>query len=290
MPGRCYAARTWGNLYHRRMDDAAERAGRSAKELARRIGIDHHDVLVVLGSGLSGVAELLGGEGDWVPLDTLPFFPHYTAAGHRAHGWSVEVEGRRLLVLGGRVHLYEGVDPAEAVHPLRTAIAAGCTTAILTAAVGGMHDDLGPGRIMVVEDQLNLTGRSPLQGPDFVDMVDAYSPTLRALALATPDPAAATALAGRTGVYAQLSGPQFETPAEIRMLQAMGADVVGMSMALETIAARAAGVDVLGLAVVTNPAASPDPPLSELAAIAAVGTAAAPAVAAIVRHVVGSLP
>jgi purine-nucleoside phosphorylase len=272
------------------MDDAAERAARSARELARRIGVEHHDVLVVLGSGLSGVAELLGAEHDYVPLGTLPGFPAYTAAGHRAHGWSLELAGRRLLVLGGRVHLYEGVSPAEAVHPLRTGIAAGCTTVILTAAAGGIRPDLTPGRILVLADQLNLTDRSPLSGPDFVDMVDAYSPALRALALATPDPAAAAALVERPGVYAQMPGPQFETPAEIRMLEAIGADVVGMSVALETIAARAAGVDVLGLAVVTNAAASPGAPLSELAAIASVGAAASPAVAAIVRHVVGSLP
>jgi purine-nucleoside phosphorylase len=277
-------------LYHLRMDDAAERAARSARELARRIGVDHHDVLVVLGSGLSGVAELLGGEEDWVPLDTLPFFPTYTASGHRTHGWSLELAGRRLLVLGGRSHLYEGLEPAEVVHPLRTGLAAGCSTAILTAAVGGIREDLEPGSIMVIEDHLNLTGRSPLQGPAFVDMVDAYSPALRASALATPDAGAVAALAERPGVYAQMPGPQFETPAEIRMLETLGADVVGMSLALETIAAREGGVDVLGLAVVTNPAAGAEAPLSELAAIAVVGAAAAPAVAEIVRHVVGSLP
>jgi purine-nucleoside phosphorylase len=272
------------------MDDAAERAARSAQELARRIGEQHHDVLVVLGSGLSGVAELLGAEDDYVPLDTLPFFPHYTAAGHRAHGWSVALGDHRLLVLGGRSHLYEGIEPAEAVHPLRTGIATGCTTVILTAAVGGIRDDLTTGTVVVVEDHLNLSGHSPLSGPVFVDMVDAYSPSLRALALATPDPAATAVLADKPGVYAQLRGPQFETPAEIRMLKTMGADVVGMSMALETIAAREAGVDVLGLAVVTNRAASAEAPMSEQAAIASVGTSATPAVAAVVRHVVGSLP
>jgi purine-nucleoside phosphorylase len=272
------------------MDDVAERAARSARELARRIGVDHHHVLLVLGSGLSGVAELLGGEEDWVPLDTLPFFPPYTAAGHRAHGWSMEVAGRRLLVLGGRSHLYERLEPAEVVHPLRTGIAAGCSTAILTAAAGGIRQDLVPGSVMVVEDHLNLTGRSPLQGPDYVDMVDAYSPALRALAAATPGPGVAEALAGRPGVYAQVPGPQFETPAEIRMLEGMGADAVGMSLALEAIAARAGGVDVLGLALVTNRAAAAGSPLSELAQIAAVGTASAPTVAAIIRHVVGSLP
>jgi purine-nucleoside phosphorylase len=272
------------------MDDAADRAARSARELARRIGVEHHDVLVVLGSGLSGAAELLGCEEDWVPLDTLPFFPPYSVAGHRAHGWSVELAGRRLLVLGGRSHLYEGLEPAEVVHPLRTGIAAGCSTVILTAAAGGIREDLRPGTVMVLEDHLNLTGRSPLEGPDYVDMVDAYSPALRSLAVATPGPGAAGAVAERPGVYAQVAGPQFETPAEIRMLTALGADAVGMSLALETIAARSAGVDVLGLAVVTNAAAASESPLTELAQIAAVGAATAPTVAAIVRHVVGSLP
>jgi purine-nucleoside phosphorylase len=274
-------------LYHPAMDDAADRAARSARELARRIGVDHHDVLVVLGSGLSGVAEILAAEEDWVPLDTLPYFPHYTA-GHRAHGWSVDVGGRRVLVLGGRCHLYEGITAAEAVHPLRTGIAAGCSTVILTSAAGGIREDLSPGQVVVVEDHLNLTGRSPLVGPDFVDLVGAYSEALRKAALATPDPAAA-AIAPDSGVYAQMPGPHFETPAEIRMLRAMGADVVGMSLALETIAARAAGVDVLGLAVVTNLAAADHSPTSEVAAITAVGAASTPAVAAVVRHVIGSL-
>jgi purine-nucleoside phosphorylase len=277
-----------GRLPSRLMHDAADLAARSARELARRIGTDHHDVLVVLGSGLSGAAEILGAGEDSLPLDTLPSFPPYTATGHRAHGWSLPVAERRVLVFGGRCHLYEGIGPAEAVHPLRTGIAAGCTTVILTTAVGGIRSDLTTGSIMVVEDHLNLTGRSPLSGPSFVDMVEAYDPRLRELALATPDPAAAP-LCPRPGVYAQVPGPQFETPAEIRMLRAAGADVVGMSMALETIAARHAGARVLGLALVTNPAADSSP-LPGLAAISSAGAAAAPAVAAIVRHVVGSLP
>jgi purine-nucleoside phosphorylase len=269
------------------MEAAADRAEHSAREMARRLGVDHHDVLVVLGSGLSGAAEVLGEGEEPVPLDTLPYFPHYTAGGHRAHAWSVDHEGVRLLVLGGRCHLYEGLTPVEVVHPLRTGIAAGCRTVILTAAAGGIRDDLVTGSVMVVDDHLNLTGRSPLIGPEFVDMADAYAPRLRAIALATAEPAASV-LAARPGVYAQLPGPQFETPAEIRMLRTAGADVVGMSMALETIAARCAGAEVLGLALITNPAAASDA-MIEFAAIAEAGAAAVPAVAEIVRHVVGSL-
>ncbi len=270
------------------MDDALDRAAHSARELSRRIGFDHHEVVVVLGSGLSGTAECLGAGNDAVPLDTLPFFPPYSAGGHRPAAWSVPVAGRRVLVLGGRCHLYEGVTAAEAAHPVRTGIAAGCTTAILTAAVGGIRDDLATGSVMVVEDHLNLTGHSPLSGPAFIDMADAYAPRLRDVALSTPGPAAAP-VSPRPGVYAQLPGPQFETPAEIRMLRSSGADVVGMSMALETIAARHAGAEVLGLALVTNPAAA-TAATTDTASIADVGAAAAPVVAEVVRHVVGSLP
>ncbi len=271
------------------MSDVLDRATRSARELARRIGIDHHDVLVVLGSGLSDAGEILGADGPSLPLDTLPSFPAYAATGHRSHGWSVRIEERQVLIFGGRCHLYEGLEPAEVVHPLRTGIAAGCTTVVLTTAVGGIRDDLTTGSLMVVEDHLNFTGRSPLTGTGAIDMVGAYSGTLRDLALATPDPEAAARLSPRSGVYAQVLGPQLETPAEIGWLRAAGADVVGMSMAVETIAARDAGADVLGLALVTNRAATAGVP-TDVAGVHDVGAAAAPAVAAVVRHVVGSLP
>jgi purine-nucleoside phosphorylase len=271
------------------MSDALDRAARSARELSRRVGIEHHDVLVVLGSGLSGAGEILGADGPSLPLDTLPFFPTYAAAGHRSQGWSVCMEDRQVLILGGRCHLYEGLDPAEVVHPLRTGIASGCSTVILTTAVGGIRDDLTKGSIMLVEDHLNFTARSPLTGSGAIDMVGAYSSKLRDLALATPEPDAAARLAPHPGVYAQVLGPQLETPAEIAWLRAAGADVVGMSMAIETIAARDAGADVLGLSLVTNRAASTAVPV-DLEGIHGVGAEAGPAVAAIVRHVVGSLP
>jgi purine-nucleoside phosphorylase len=244
--------------------------------------VERHDVLVILGTGLASVAERLGASGPSIPLATLPFFPRYTATGHHAQGWSVPIGDKMVLVFAGRCHAYEGIDLSEVVHPLRTGIAAGCSTVILTAAVGGIREDLPTGSVMAVSDHLNLTGRSPLSGPEFVDMVGAYSPDLRARALSTTDvPALAT------GVYAQVPGPQFETPAEVRMLRTLGADVVGMSMAFETIAARHAGAEVLGLAVVTNEAAGA---ASGSTDIAAVGAAAVPVVADVIRHVVMSLP
>jgi purine-nucleoside phosphorylase len=261
------------------MTDLGDRPLRTARELARRTGVDHHDVLVILGTGLAPTAALLGTSGPSLPLATLPFFPRYTATGHHAEAWSVPMGDKMLLVFGGRCHLYEGIDVTEVVHPLRTGIAAGCSTVVLTAAVGGLRPDLATGSVVTVTDQINLTGRSPLQGPQFIDMVDAYAPALRTLAQATPGIAAPS-----SGIYAQVLGPQFETEAEVAMLRQMGADVVGMSMAIETIAARHAGADVLGLAVVTNAAAGTSTGIPQ------VGAEAAPAVAAIVRHVVGSLP
>jgi purine-nucleoside phosphorylase len=266
------------------MSTAADRAARTARELTRRIGVEHHDVLVILGSGLAGTAEILGSTGPSIPLATLPFFPRYTADGHHAKGWSVPIGTKQVLIFAGRCHLYEGLDLADVIHPLRTGIAAGCTTVVLTAAVGAIREDLDAGSIVAISDQINLTGRSPLVGPEFIDMVDAYSPKLRDLARSTP---AIERLVPTPAVYAQVPGPQFETPAEVRLLHTLGADVVGMSMALETIAARQAAAEVLGLAVVTNAAAGAGLDTSDIARI---GAAAAPAVAAIIEHVVVSLP
>ncbi len=280
------AGRPASPAYHRPMEDAVERAVLSARELARRSGTDRHDVLVVLGTGLSGAAELLAGGTDPLPLDTLPFWPPYGAGGHRAHAWSFPYNGRQVLVLGGRCHLYEGLTAAAVAHPVRTGIAAGCSTVVLTSAVGAIRDDLPTGAVMVVADHLNLTGASPLHGPHHVDMVDAYAPRLRSLALDAPGPPPGV-VDPRPGVYAQLPGPQLETPAEIAMLRSLGADVVGMSMAIETVAARSDGAEVLGLALVTNPAAGEGAPV-DLGDIAAVGLAAAPGVAGIVRRVVES--
>jgi purine-nucleoside phosphorylase len=266
------------------MTDVPDNAVRTARELARRTGVEHHDVLVILGTGLAAAAERLGATGPSIPLATLPFFPRYTATGHHAQGWSVQIGGKMALIFAGRCHAYEGIELSEVVHPLRTGIAAGCSTVILTAAVGGIRQDLVTGSIMVVSDHLNLTGRSPLIGPEFVDMVDAYAPELRALALSTEGATLPT------GTYAQVLGPQFETPAEIHMLRTLGADVVGMSMALETIAARHAGAAVLGLAVITNEAAGTTPCDTGIDGIVAAGAVAVPSLAEVIRHVVLSLP
>jgi purine-nucleoside phosphorylase len=183
-----------------------------------------------------------------VPFAELPGFAMPTVQGHGGAIRSVTVGERRVLVLLGRTHLYEGHGVASVVHGVRTAAAAGCRTVVLTNAAGCLRPEVEIGQPVLISDHVNLTAMSPLVGPRFVDLTDLYSPRLRALAR-TLDPTLVE------GVYAGLPGPHFETPAEIRMLNAIGADLVGMSTVLEAIAARAAGLEVFGLSMVTNLAA-----------------------------------
>jgi purine-nucleoside phosphorylase len=271
--------------------DPLEQARIAAGELGRRTGSSHHDVLVVLGTGLAGVATALGAEPPGVDLANLPWFPRFGGHGHRALAWSVAIGERRVLIAGGRLHLYDGRGPVELAHTVRMAAAAGCRTAIFTCAAGAINPELTPGSIVMVSDHLNLTGVSPLSGipaespwgTPFVDLVDAWSPDLRDAARQI-DPSL------REGVYAQMPGPHLETPAEIRMLAHMGADLVGMSTALEAIAARHLGMAVLGLAVVTNVAAGLTPARITLDEVVAAATSAADRTAALVRGVVERLP
>jgi purine-nucleoside phosphorylase len=235
--------------------DPFAQAAASARRLADLAGRPAHDVAVVLGSGWAAAADALA-SGDDIPLADLGGFPAVTVPGHAAVVRSVLVGQLRVLVFLGRVHLYEGHSVAAVVHGVRTAVAAGCRVIVLTNAAGGIRPDLGVGQPVLVSDHLNLTGRSPLTGEPppagypsrFTDLTDLYSARLRALALAA-DPGLAE------GVYAALPGPHYETPAEIRMLRTLGADLVGMSTALEAIAARHLGAEVLAISLVTNPAA-----------------------------------
>jgi len=214
----------------------------------------------VLGSGWAPAADAIGAADAEVPLAELGGFPEPAVPGHVPAVRSVAVGGRRVLVYLGRVHLYEGHPPASVVHGVRTAIAAGCSTIVLTNAAGGIRSGLRPGQPVLISDHLNLTGKSPLTGlppggpvlagsaSPFTDLSDLYAGRLRAIARAA-EPGLAE------GVYAALQGPQYETPAEIRMLRTAGADLVGMSTALEAIAARHLGAEVLGISLVTNVAA-----------------------------------
>ena len=235
-------------------------AAASAEALAQRTGHAKYDVAVVLGSGWAPAADAIGAADAEVPLAELGGFPEPAVPGHVPAVRSVAVGGRRVLVYLGRVHLYEGHPPASVVHGVRTAIAAGCSTIVLTNAAGAIRSGLRPGQPVLISDHLNLTGKSPLTGlppggpvlagsaSPFTDLSDLYAGRLRAIARAA-EPGLAE------GVYAALQGPQYETPAEIRMLRTAGADLVGMSTALEAIAARHLGAEVLGISLVTNVAA-----------------------------------
>jgi len=235
--------------------DPYQAARASAARLAELSGHDRHDVAVVLGSGFAPAAAALGPADAEIPLADLGGFPPPTVPGHAALARSLAIGQRRVLVYLGRVHLDE--DPPQAVvHGVRTAIAAGATVVVLTNAAGGINPGYRVGQPVLISDHLNLTGKSPLSGPPppagypprFADLSEVYSARLRALARES-DPTLAE------GVYAALAGPHYETPAEIRMLAVAGADLVGMSTALEAIAARHLGAEVLGISLVTNPAA-----------------------------------
>lgn len=236
--------------------EAHDTAASAADALAAITQVAHHDVAVVLGTGLAAAADALGPPSSRHPLDTLPGLPRSFVSHQTSEFRSLDLGGRRILVFLGRLHLYEGYSPAQVVHPVRIAAAAGCSTVILTNASGSLRSDVPTGALALIADHLNLTGRSPLSadpsGPrlptPFVDLVDAWSPRLRRVAHAV-DPTLAEC------VYAQIGGPHFETPAEIRMLRTLGADLVGMSSVLEAIAARQVGAEVLGVSLVTNLAA-----------------------------------
>jgi purine-nucleoside phosphorylase len=220
----------------------------AAAAIRERTGVEQHDVAVILGSGWAPAAAELGAPTAVVPVAELPGFTPPTAEGHGGDVISVRTGDHRVLVFVGRIHAYEGHDLRHVVHPVRSACAAGARTVIMTNAAGGIRTDFVVGQPVLISDHLNLTARSPLVGAQFVDLVDAYSARLRALAREV-DPDLAD------GVYACLPGPHYETPAEIRMLRTLGADLVGMSTVHETIAARAAGAEVLAVSLVTNAAA-----------------------------------
>ncbi|MEN4423581.1 purine-nucleoside phosphorylase [Mycobacteroides chelonae] len=262
----------------------AGEAARAAAEIAARTGVASHPVAVVLGSGWAPAAAALGTPATTIPMADLPGFSPPSAAGHGGSVLSVPIgdSGERMLVLLGRIHAYEGHDLRHVVHPVRTACAAGARTIVLTNAAGGLRDEYTVGQPVLISDHLNLTARSPLVGAQFVDLVDAYAPRLRALAREIDDSLA-------EGVYAGLPGPHYETPAEIRMLRTLGADLVGMSTVHETIAARAAGAEVLGVSLVTNLAAGMTGESLNHDEVLAAGRASATRMGQLLSSVIGRL-
>jgi purine-nucleoside phosphorylase len=256
--------------------DPFARAEASAAVMRNRASVDGFDVVVVLGSGWQEAADAIGAPELEVSLADLGGFIQPSVKGHTPSVRYIKKGQLRVLLYLGRVHLYEGHDPHTVVHGVRTAIAAGCRAVVLTNAAGGINDGYAVGQPVLISDHLNLTGRSPLCGPlpprvpsRFTDLTDAYSGRLRALAREL-DPSLAE------GVYAGLPGPHFETPAEIRMLRGAGADLVGMSTVMETIAARHLGAEVLGISMVSNPAAGlSDGPIDHQGVLAATAASAA---------------
>ncbi|MEZ0065321.1 purine-nucleoside phosphorylase [Streptacidiphilus sp. MAP12-20] len=225
--------------------DAAVTAAARLRELTDG---QPHDVALVMGSGWVPAADELGEPDFEFAITELPGFPPPAVAGHAGKVRSIRIGDKRALVFLGRTHYYEGHGVAAVAHGVRTAVAAGCRTVVLTNGCGGLREGMAPGQPVLISDHINLTGASPIVGANFVDLTDLYSSRLRALCQEV-DPSL------EEGVYVQFPGPHYETPAEIGMVRAIGGDLVGMSTTLEAIAAREAGAEVLGLSLVTNLAA-----------------------------------
>jgi purine-nucleoside phosphorylase len=266
--------------------DALEAAVRARSDLVPVAG-------VVLGSGLGGLADELE-DPVAIPFAELPGWPAATAPGHAGRLLLGRRGGTPVVLLQGRFHVYEGNDPGLVVEPVLLFSRLGARIVVLTNAAGGVDPSYGPGTLMVIADHLNLTGRSPLLGPNadaigvrFPDLVDAWSPRLRAALRAAGD---AEGVELTEGVYAGLLGPQYETPSEVRMLRTLGADAVGMSTVLECIAARWAGLEVCGVSLVTNAGAGyTGEPLTHEEVLAA-GAEAGPRLARVIRRFVAGLP
>jgi purine-nucleoside phosphorylase len=266
--------------------DALEAAVRARSDLVPVAGI-------VLGSGLGGLADELE-DPVAIPFGELPGWPAATAPGHVGRLLLGRLAGVPVVMLQGRFHLYEGNDPGLVVEPVLLFRRLGARIVVLTNAAGGVDPSFGPGTLMLIADHLNLTGRTPLLGPNadaigvrFPDLVDAWSPRLRAALRAAGEAEGVELI---EGVYAGLLGPQYETPSEVRMLRTLGADAVGMSTVLECIAARWAGLEVCGVSLVTNAGAGyTREPLNHEEVLEA-GAVAGPRLARVIRRFVAELP
>ncbi|MFC8501852.1 purine-nucleoside phosphorylase [Pedococcus sp. NPDC057267] len=264
--------------------DPFEVARAAAAVIAERTGARRHDVALVLGSGWGQTGDLVGETLATIDNEDVPGFGRAAVAGHSGTMRSVAIgdTGRRALVYGTRTHFYEGRGVRSVVHAVRTAAAAGCSTIVLTNGCGGLNPAWRPGTPVLIRDHINLTAHSPVEGANFVDLTDLYSPRLRELAR-TVDPDL------DEGVYVQFRGPHYETPAEVQMAKVIGGDLVGMSTTLEAIAARQSGLEVLGISLVTNLAAGiSDQPLSHEEVLEA-GRAAAERCGRLLAAVVGRI-
>ncbi|WP_188043112.1 purine-nucleoside phosphorylase [Changpingibacter yushuensis] len=258
-------------------------AQEAATVIADRTGIAHHDIALTLGSGWGGAADLIGEKTADIPATEIPGFAESAVPGHVGTISSIALpNGHHALVLGARTHYYEGKGVRAVAHGIRTAAQTGAKVAILTNGCGATVTEWQPGSVVLISDHINLTAASPLEGATFVDLTDAYSPRLRAVAHSV-DPTLPE------GVYAQFPGPHYETPAEVRMARLIGADLVGMSTALETIAAREAGMDVLGLSLVTNHAAGFAPGNLSHTEVLEAGGAAGPRISQLLAQIIARI-
>ena len=264
-----------------RVSTPDELARQAAAAIAEKTGIERHDVAVVLGSGWSAAADAFPLTAE-VPYTELPGFSASAVAGHSGALRSVQVGQKHALLFSGRTHFYEGRGVAAVVHGVRTAAAAGCSILVLTNGCGGLNPDWAPGTPVLIADHLNLTAHTPLVGADFVDLTEVYSRRLRDLARSI-DPSL------DEGVYAQFIGPQYETPAEVRMAGILGADLVGMSTVLEAIAAKAAGMEILGMSLVTNAAAGMTGEALHHAEVLQAGKDAAARIAGLLKNILEQL-
>lgn len=258
-------------------------AQEAAEAISDASGIEQHDVALTLGSGWAKAADLLGETVAEIPATDLPGFHTSVVPGHTGTIRSIRlVNGSHALVLGARTHFYENKGVRAVVHSVRTAAACGCKVMVLTNGAGGIRQSWKPGTPVLISDHINLTASSPLEGPTFVDLTDLYSKRLRDLARSISPSL-------DEGVYVQFRGPHYETPAEVQMAKAMGGHIVGMSTALEAIAAREAGMEVLGLSLITNLAAGISPnPLSHQEVLDS-GKAAEPVISALLAQIVLAL-
>jgi purine-nucleoside phosphorylase len=258
-------------------------AAEAAATIAELTGVERHDIALTLGSGWGRAAELIGETTHTIAATDVPGFSKPALEGHVGTLRSVLLpNGKRALVIGARTHYYEGHGVRRVVHSVRTAAATGATTMILTNGAGGIKQSWTPGTPVLISDHINLTGDSPLEGATFIDLTDLYSARLRELARSiepTLD----------EGVYCQFRGPHYETPAEVQMAKTIGGHIVGMSTALEAIAARQAGMEILGMSLITNLAAGiQQTPLSHEEVIEA-GRAAESVISGLLAKIVGEL-
>jgi purine-nucleoside phosphorylase len=263
--------------------DPFEVARQAAEQLAEKTGVAKHDIALTLGSGWGRAADLIGETTATIPATEIVGFGAPALAGHVGTLRSVLLpNGKRALVIGARTHYYEGHGVRRVVHSVRTAAAAGVTTMILTNGAGGIKETWKPGTPVLISDHINLTADSPLEGATFIDLTDLYSARLREIAKGI-EPSL------DEGVYTQFRGPHYETPAEVQMAKTIGGHIVGMSTALEAIAAREAGMEILGMSLITNLAAGiQKTPLSHHEVIEA-GREAEPVISALLAKIVGAL-